>query len=249
MKKDRDNIVRTMRDQWNDRAETNPCYYVNSVRRDWDITEYFESGARDVARLLSLSSSSMEREIRRMVLLEIGCGNGRMTRELARRFEHVYALDISERMVEQGKGLLADIKNVTFVVGNGVDLGGISDRQCDFCFSYTVFQHMPTKEVVFDYLEEIYRVLKPGGIARIQFNGYWKTLIERYPKKYLVQFLGTIGIKRESYRFKGYFDTWVGVYISKGSMRRKMQSLGFQDLIIQDFGGTDVWVEARRPRN
>ena len=45
------------------------------------------------------------------------------------------------------------------------------DESFDFVYSYAVFQHIPSREVVFGYLPEARRVLKPGGILRCQFNG------------------------------------------------------------------------------
>jgi hypothetical protein len=97
------------------------------------------------------------------------------------------------------------------------------------------------------YLYEIFRTLKPGGIVRLQFNGYARTLIERHLKRPLVMFLGAIGIKRMSFLFRGYYDTWVGMYLSKKQMRRILANIGFADIRIIDLGGTDVWAEAMRP--
>jgi hypothetical protein len=45
------------------------------------------------------------------------------------------------------------------------------DETFDFVYSYAVFQHIPSKEVVLNYLREIQRVLKPRGIFRGQFHG------------------------------------------------------------------------------
>ena len=39
------------------------------------------------------------------------------------------------------------------------------------CFSFIVFQHMPNKKVVGKNFEEIKRVLKNNGIAKIQVRG------------------------------------------------------------------------------
>ena len=45
------------------------------------------------------------------------------------------------------------------------------DEKFDFVYSYAVFQHIPSREVVFNYLREARRVLKTGGILRCQING------------------------------------------------------------------------------
>ena len=46
---------------------------------------------------------------------------------------------------------------------SGSDLALFPDDKFDFVYSYAVFQHIPSREVVFSYLREARRVLKPGG--------------------------------------------------------------------------------------
>ena len=237
-----------MRDDWEYRAEHNANYFVKSDKREWTLDDYVESGSTDVRRLLDGAMLRRNFDPKGKILLELGCGNGRMTGALSDRFGHVHAVDISAQMIEKARVLVGKKTNITFSVGTGVDLLQFPDGTFDYCFSYTVFQHMPSRAVVFGYLAEILRTLKPGGIARIQFNGDVWTLLERYPKKYVVKALGGIvGIKRKSLLFRGYFDTWVGVYISKRTIKRRLLTLGFTDVRIEDNGRTNVWLDATRP--
>lgn len=53
---------------------------------------------------------------------------------------------------------------------NGVSFP-LENESIDAAFSYITFQHMPTKEVIRKNIEEIGRVLKPGGIAKLQLRG------------------------------------------------------------------------------
>jgi len=46
-----------------------------------------------------------------------------------------------------------------------------TDCYFDFVYSWIVFQHIPSKEVVLTYLREAQRVLKPGGILACQLRG------------------------------------------------------------------------------
>ncbi len=41
----------------------------------------------------------------------------------------------------------------------------------DLVFSFIVFQHMPSREIIRKNIEEIARVLKSDGIAKIQLRG------------------------------------------------------------------------------
>jgi hypothetical protein len=54
---------------------------------------------------------------------------------------------------------------------SGSDLAAFADASFDFCYSYAVFQHIPSRDVVLNYLREIRRVLKIGGLLKLQFNG------------------------------------------------------------------------------
>ena len=50
-----------------------------------------------------------------------------------------------------------------------------ADESFDLVYSYAVFQHIPSRDVVMQYLREAKRVLKTGGLLRCQINGLDKT--------------------------------------------------------------------------
>ncbi len=62
---------------------------------------------------------------------------------------------------------------LTLGVG-GADLACLASGWADFMFSYLVLQHVPTEELVFGYIREFLRVLRPGGAFLFQFNGSHK---------------------------------------------------------------------------
>jgi ubiquinone/menaquinone biosynthesis C-methylase UbiE len=103
-------------------------------------------------------------------MLEIGCGVGRMTRSFAQRFGSVVALDVSAEMLRQGRDFHEQMGNIVWVLGNGTDLSMFKDDTFDFVFSYLVLHHLPTKELTLNYIREMLRVLKNGGIFLFQFN-------------------------------------------------------------------------------
>jgi SAM-dependent methyltransferase len=103
-------------------------------------------------------------------ILEIGCGTGRMTEFIAEDFHEAYGVDIAEEMIEQAKKRLADKTNTHLLATDGIHLP-FPDDFFDAAFSFIVFQHMPSKKVVRKNLEEIVRVLKKGGLAKIQLRG------------------------------------------------------------------------------
>lgn len=100
--------------------------------------------------------------------VEIGCGSGRITRQLVAHFRKVTALDVSPAQLETARRLLgadADRVALTLVSAPAIPL---PDASCDGVFSCEVFQHFDSDEPVAAYLREAYRVLGPGGTACLQ---------------------------------------------------------------------------------
>ena len=81
-------------------------------------------------------------------MLELGCGVGRMTKALARRFRSVHATEVPPEMVVQGRSLCPELNNVTWEVSDGFNLSTIPDEALHFAFSFLVFQHVPHKQLV-----------------------------------------------------------------------------------------------------
>ncbi|MFX0132122.1 MAG: class I SAM-dependent methyltransferase [Candidatus Hodarchaeota archaeon] len=120
--------------------------------------------ARDVNELLEFVTNES-------VVLDIGCGPGRIEWMLAPHVKKVYGVDISSKAIKFAKKGVKkfDIDNVSFMVNNGRDLKSFKNEFFDLVFSYATFQHMD-KETTFIYLDEIFRVLKRNGIAYLQFQ-------------------------------------------------------------------------------
>jgi len=156
--------------KWEYLSKKNADYYIYSDIEEKDEEKYKESGFFDVKKLI-INDLILSKNIifKKSVALEIGCGNGRMTEFMSNIFNEIYAIDISKNMIIKGKKRL-EKKNINFYENNG-DNYPIKSNVVDLVFSYIVFQHFPTKKMVMHNLLEIKRVLKPSGIAKVQFRG------------------------------------------------------------------------------
>jgi ubiquinone/menaquinone biosynthesis C-methylase UbiE len=161
----------SMRRDWDARARRNAFLYIASWRNDWNEDSFFASGEQDYLRLVEpvLEKLSLNPSTRSMA--ELGCGAGRMTRSFAKRFRTVTAVDISAEMQARAKNYLGSFPNIRWVLSDGETLSGIESGTVDFVFSYLVLQHMPSKAVVYGAIQEMMRVLAPGGAFLFQFNG------------------------------------------------------------------------------
>ncbi len=101
--------------------------------------------------------------------LELGCGAGRMTKQLAGTFERVYALDVAEGMIRRAQQAVG--ANVEFSLIDGTRLPR-PDSSVKAIFSTHVMQHFDNAEVGYDYFREFYRVLDSGGTLMIHLPLY-----------------------------------------------------------------------------
>ena len=156
-----------MKEEWNKRAKENSFYYVASFSRDWNDESFYSWGEIQTQIIVDRFFKDLHVDTSDLVMLEIGCGAGRITRALASRFRRVFAYDVSEEYVRVAKEKNGHLKNVVFAVNDGVSFPEIEDESLDFVFSGWNMQHMPTKEIIIKNIEEMARILKPGSFYKI----------------------------------------------------------------------------------
>ncbi len=103
-------------------------------------------------------------------LLEVGCGEGRGIELLSPISTSYVALDKITDVIEK---LSASYRNVTFRQAVVPPFEGIEDNSFDVVVSFQVIEHIKEDD---QFLQEIHRVLKPGGKALISTPNIKKTL-------------------------------------------------------------------------
>lgn len=98
-------------------------------------------------------------------VLELGCGRADKTRALAAsgRPAHILALEVDQ--IQHAKNLAQPLPGVTFAAG-GAEKIPAADASIDIVFMFKSLHHVPVA-VMDRALDEIARVLKPGGLAWI----------------------------------------------------------------------------------
>jgi len=165
--------LQKMRADWDQRARENARHYVDTANSDWTDDEFFASGEKTVAEeiLTDLGNICQGKSPGEMRALEIGCGAGRVTKALARFFGEVHAVDVSGEMVRLAKRSLEEHANAFVYQNNGKDLAVVPDIPFDFAFSSIVFQHIPSREIIENYVSEVHRLLRPGALFKFQVQG------------------------------------------------------------------------------
>jgi SAM-dependent methyltransferase len=160
-----------MRENWDRRARRDAFYYVETAHWDGDIEGFFALGEERARTLIDPVVERLAQSPEGSSALDLGCGLGRFSRALARRFRDVLGVDVSAEMVARARELNPEhqFPNLRFEAGDGLRLPA-STASADFVWSYEVFQHMPTLEVIRSNLAEVGRVLSPGGMALIHLR-------------------------------------------------------------------------------
>jgi SAM-dependent methyltransferase len=163
-------ILERMRRDWDRRAREDANFYAGFVRRKQSPADFFAS-APDTVRTLEAELVRLPLSASPRHALEIGCGPGRLMGAMAGHFDEVHGVDISAEMVTIARENLKSVTGAYVHVTPDSTLRMFPDAHFDFIYSYIVFQHIPSREVVLGYLEESRRVLKPGGILCCQLRG------------------------------------------------------------------------------
>lgn len=165
--------------EWDNYAHDDAYTYIMTDLPRGDSQAFWQSGEAIVSKELLPAARGHHASFG--TALEIGCGVGRLMFPMSRYFRQVIGVDISSEMVRKGRALATErsLSNVTFVAVSTPDELNCTPRTIDFAYSLLVFQHIDDFRVIRAYLESIYSLLAPGGIAYLQFDTRSQTLAYR----------------------------------------------------------------------
>ena len=159
--------------EWKQWGKDDPLYGVATwanKQKDgaspWTEEEFYSLGQSD---WLDFLVHWQHYGVNRHSCLEIGCGAGRITRQLANSFDHVYAVDVSEDMISCARKAVGT--NVEFSAIDGLRLPQ-PDCSVKAIFSTHVLQHLDSEEIGLSYFREFFRVLDFGGTLMVHLPLY-----------------------------------------------------------------------------
>jgi hypothetical protein len=127
-------------------------------------------------------------------------------------------------MVSLARRRLQGIPGATVHLTSGADLAMFAADYFDFVYSYIVFQHIPDREVVLNYLREGQRVLKDGGVLCCQIRGTAPLSSE---------------LSRES-------ETWTGCFFSESEIAEFARQQSFPLVAISGLNTQYMWTTFRK---
>ncbi len=101
-------------------------------------------------------------------VLEIGPGGGKWSVRIAPRVAELVVFDVASAMLARTRARCEQqgLQNVAYELGDGSGVFKADDESVDVVFSYDVFVHITLEDTV-QYVNEMGRILRPGGIAII----------------------------------------------------------------------------------
>jgi SAM-dependent methyltransferase len=210
-----------MRSDWDERAHTDAEHFIYTRDNEEDVDDFDRSGKANYDQLIRPYIPLLlgGRDAADCRAVEIGCGAGRMTQWLADAFGEVQGLDVSPRMLQLASERLTKFANVNLTLGDGESLAPLPSDHFDLAFSYIVFQHIPSREIIAGYVGEVARVLRDGGAFKFQVGG-------------------VVGAEHRS-------DTWHGVALSLAEVSAMLSQAGLV-LVSAEGEGTQLFVITAR---
>jgi SAM-dependent methyltransferase len=219
---------------WEEKARQNPLYAVMTTTdfvdarpdgfSDEQLRVFFTKG-RDI---FDVHLKPRLQDDKNAFVVEYGCGMGRILKPLLEAGYECAGIDISPTMLAHCQRLVP-AANALYLLDDA-GRSALPDGIADFVFSYAVLQHIQGLAAYLKALDELCRLLKPGGTFAVQVN--------------CEDFVG--GLDRPD-RTENFEDrsvhyragetvpysvhpqsTWSGVYIGEALLRQELAQRGCQ---------------------
>ena len=227
-----------LKNNWEGLGENDPFWAVltepSKINNKWDINEFFESGQSWINHLFL--KLNIDEKIKFNSALDFGCGPGRLTQALCKRFRSTTGIDISASMIRKANSLNQFEESCEYLVNNTDDLSQLPSNQFDFVLSLITLQHInPT--YIFNYIKEFKRVIRDDGYILFNLPTQPPVLLN-----ILLNVLGTKGvnlIRMIYYRKKNVIEMY---WVKEDKMVNFFSENGLEVVqIVKDLGVGKKW--------
>jgi SAM-dependent methyltransferase len=163
---------------WEAMAQENPLFAVMTTDAMADaapadfspehLTELFRKGVKlfkkNIRKQLHHSPDPPDQTL----VVEYGCGVGRILKAVADAGWRCAGIDISPTMIEHCRRLAPDTEALYVLDADGRTT--MPDEAASVVYSFAVVQHIASLKSYLQAFDEMCRILKPGGILAVQIN-------------------------------------------------------------------------------
>lgn len=170
--------------------------------------------------------------------LEVGCSTGKNTNYLANFFQECIGIDIDEKAVKFGNLNRKD--NVYFLIGDGMQLP-FENNFFDVVICNHIYEHVPDSQKL---MEEIFRVLKPGGFCYFSAGNKFSIMEGHYKLPFLSWLPKSVANKYLQFTKKGeiYYENHLSYFQLKWLIK-KFTVMNYTIKILKNpkrFGAEDM---------
>ena len=207
-------------------------YLLEKTRKDYNlIAEDFSNTRNFISEDIIILSKYAKAGDK---VLDLGCGNGRLSEAFEGKKIEYTGVDNSEKMIEIAKKRRLQAK---FLVNHDLKVP-FSNDYFDKVYCLAVFHHIPSKDLRIQFLDEIKRVLQPGGFIILtvwNLNPFKMILIGK--KKRALSFFKHLILKvlgKSKLDFNDFFIPWKDAcqryvhYFTKGELKKLAEKSGFK---------------------
>lgn len=186
---EKDNQKFVEREYWENRA--NKFSELTVGRLDWDKNQLDKETKKNLKLLIPFFIKYFSKK---SVILEVGCGVGRLSYNLLPYVKKIVGIDISRRLLEIAKQKKRNIENIDFIYLKKEGKFPLKNEQFDGILTFTVLQHIVNDNKFKRTLSEISRVIKKGGILISYENTATSSNFRKYrhikfrnPEQYFIE--------------------------------------------------------------
>lgn len=234
-----------MKNDWNQRAIRNAEHYIDTDQKQWTMPEFLDAGRKVVQQYFDPFLDDMNYPLGTGTMLEVGVGIGRLLWWTHVLFDQSIGIDVSQVMIDKAKDLfynqLGKEDKIRLETNNGEDLSNIESKTINFCYSWTVLQHIPSLRLQLKYIEEMCRVLKSGGLLLLQLHADHQEFARLYPEWERRQRTGDVHGWVDAREDLENYDTWQCNPVSDLMVRKLLVNNGIV-LFSEEGQHTGRWV-------
>ena len=102
-------------------------------------------------------------------VIELAVGRGRHVKMYEPKAKHIVVVDILQKNIDYCKERYKDSKKIDYLCNNGYNLKELNSGEYSALFCYDAMVHFEMMDI-YEYLRDIYRVLKPNGMALLHHS-------------------------------------------------------------------------------